>query len=304
MAHPVLHSFPSRYADALKHIRLRPFGVLPSAVRKLELTVNGRGEAFPALVNVSDEMSVVPAVSLVEGDMWLTDSVITSWGITTEQLLGDVFEGIGELEIEVRAVGDATYVVHSTVFAGAVWLQPQMVSGLKVTGTSLIWNAGDGVTIVTGDEDPQGFQIAAAVLGERLQEGIEVETLVPHRLQADEWVPSVWPDSATDGLRFTERMFALQWYERQREPLTQLHEQQGMDINVPQYRVMNTPEGEVVSVCACVEGMQNAIPRVDAVLLVRNDGTAQTYPFDEFNNTKGVSIKDADVMPQRWLVTV
>ncbi|QIM16611.1 hypothetical protein G7067_09655 [Leucobacter insecticola] len=167
-------------------------------------------------------------------------------------------------------------------------------------GLPVMWHAGDGVTLVAGDRAVDGFRIAAAMLLERLQSGIEVETLTPHRLVDGAWVPSVWPEEVQDTLRLVERLFAQQWYERQRGPLGDYCQQQGIDVSVPEYRVMETPEGETISACAYVEGTQTLIPDVDLVLVIRPDGSAQPHSFDEFRTSAGVSLQNARVSPQRW----
>ncbi|MDR6868617.1 hypothetical protein J2Y69_003241 [Microbacterium resistens] len=301
MAAPSVSDFPSSYAAAHGRIQLRPFGAMPAVVRHLELQVADRADAFPVLVSVSDEMNLAPVVALEVGTAWLTPATLATWGVSVEIVASDALASLGDLEVDVRRVGRGAFVVHGEVFAGAVWGRPQLVSGLGVSGNPVVWNAGDGVTLVTGDEASEGFQIAVAVLTERLQSGVELETLTPHRMVDDAWTPSVWPASVQDALRTAERLFARQWYERQREPLREHYQSQGHEMNVPEYRVMDTPQGEVVSACACVVGVPNLIPDVDTVLLIQPDGTARPYSFAEFRDQFAVSMQDAGMSPPRWL---
>ena len=301
MSVPTASDFPSNYSDASGRVGLRPFGVMPGSVRHLELSVAGRVDAFPAMTIVSDELSVVPTVSLAEGSAWLTASTLAAWGVSAEQVVADAIGSLGDLGVDVRPVGEGSFIVHGEVFAGAVWGRPQLVNGLPVTGTPVIWNAGEGVTLVIGDQDPEGFPIAVAVLTERLQSGAELETLTPHRLVDEAWAPSTWPASVQGALKTTERLFAQHWYERQREPLAAKYLQKGEEVNVPQFRVMETPEGDIVSACACVAGIPNLIPDVDTVLVINPDGTAQPYPFAVFREQFALTLPDARVSPPRWL---
>lgn len=301
MTTPSEIDFPSSYADAHGSVRLRPFGVMPAAVRRLELQVAGRTDAFPALVRVSDELSLAPVVATGNKAAWLTPVTLTTWGVSAEHVADEALAALGDLAVDVRPVGDGAFVVHGDAFAGAVWRQPQLVSGLGVSGSPIIWNAGAGVTLVTGDAVAQGFQIAVAVLTERLQSGAELESVAPHRLVDGAWTQSVWPASVQEPLRLVERLFARQWYERQRQPLREHYQQQGHEMNVPEYRVMETPQGEAVSASACVAGIPNLIPHVDTVLLIQPDGTARPYPFAEFREQFAASLQDARTSPPRWL---
>lgn len=300
MSVPTASDFPSSYSDARGRIGVRPFGVVPGAVRHLELSVAGRSDAFPAVTGVSDEVGLVATVSLAEGSAWLTASTLAGWGVSAEQVVGDVLSSLGDVEVDVRPVGEGSFIVHGEVFAGAVWGRPQLVGGLPVTGTPVIWNGGEGVTLVTGDQDPEGFQIAVAVLTERLQSGAELETLTPHRLVDEAWTPSTWPTAVHDALRLTERLFARHWYERQREPLRERYERQGQEVNVPEYRVMEGPDG-AISAAACVAGIPNLIPEVDTVLVINTDGSPQPYSFTEFRVKFAASLHDVGVSPVRWL---
>ncbi|QIM16612.1 hypothetical protein G7067_09660 [Leucobacter insecticola] len=116
MTSPTVADFPTSYADARSRILLRPFGVMPGAVRHLELSVAGRVEAFPVLSAVSDEINLAPVVSLADGDAWLTAATLAEWGVVVEQVVIDSLSDLGELAVDIRQVGTSTFVLHSDVW--------------------------------------------------------------------------------------------------------------------------------------------------------------------------------------------
>ncbi|MFK4788670.1 hypothetical protein [Microbacterium sp. ZW T5_56] len=297
-----MFDFPGSYEAARGRILLRPFGTMPAAVRYLELSVGDRAEAFPAVVSASSEIGVAPVVTVEAGTAWLTEATLAGWGIDAQQVLSDALSGASGLPIDVRPVGEGAFLVHGEAFSGAVWAAPQLVSGLGVHGHPVIWNAGRTLTLVTGDQSPRGFQAALGVLNEQLGSGVELETLTPHRAEGAAWTPIAWPSTTPAGsLHEAERLFARHWYERQRGPLRTFYEQQGVDMNVPEYRVMKSPEGRVVSACAYVAGISNAVPDVDTVLEVQADGSTRQLSWDDLRVHAQPPLQGLNTRPPRWL---
>lgn len=300
MTHRQLDTFPTNYADAAGTIKFRPFGVMPATVRHLELTVQGQTATFPALRHVSDELSLALTIALPEGDAWLDPNTLTRWGTDVERIAADVAASIGELQLDIRQISTGTYLIHDDAYAGLAWLMPQLTSGLEVAGNTLIWSAGNGMTLITGTESPDGFQIAAAILTERIQADVEIETIVPHRIEDGYWVPAIWPEHATDALHLLERLSAAQWYGRQRDPLYEYYLGQGVDANVPEYQLTQSPDGDTVAACTWVEGIPNLLPHTDIILLVHEDGTAEPVTPESLNTRALGNVTDAGVSPARW----
>lgn len=297
-----LHTFPTSYEEATPFIEFRPFGVMPASVRHLELVDADRGDAFPALRGMSDELSLAATVTLAEGSAWLTPATLETWGVTIDVIAADVTAALGPLELDIRKISDGTYIIHDDAYAGLIWLLPQLVTGLEVDGTWLCWSLGDGMTLITGDQSPTGYQIAAAVLTERLQAGIELETLTPHLHTSGGWAASIWPEEAADSLRIAERLYASHWYGRQQEPLRNYYLEQGVETNVSDYQVMETPDGETISACVWVEGTPSLLPDTDMVLHVHLDGTAEPLTPEAFAGRAAGNLQNARVSPQRWYV--
>lgn len=303
MTSPTVFDFPGSYEAARGRILLRPFGATPAAVRYLELSVGDRAEAFPAVVSASSEISVAPVVTVEAGTAWLTDATLAGWGLDAQRVVGDALSGAGALPIDIRPLGEGAFLVHGEAFSGAVWASAPLVSGLDVPGDPVIWNAGPALTVVTGHESSRGFQAALGVLTEQLNSGVELETLAPHRLAGTGWTPIPWPSTTpAASLDEAERLFARHWYERQRVPLRTFYQQQGVDMNVPEYRVMRSPEGRVVSASAYVAGVSNAIPAVDTVLEVQSDGSARQLTWDDLRAQAQPPLQELNMRPPRWLV--
>lgn len=297
-----LEAFPSSYAEATSFIEFRPFGAMPAAVRHLELADADRADAFPALLRVSDELSLVATVTLAEGNAWLTPETLADWGVTIETIATDVTSALGALEPDIRQVEEGTYIVKNDAYAGLIWLLPQLVAGLKVDGTWLCWNIGEGMTLITGDQSPTGYQIAAAVLTQRLESGVELETLTPHLHTTGGWAASLWPEEAADSLHLTERLYSSHWYGRQQEPLRNDYLGRGIEAEVSDYQVLETPDGGTISACIWNEGTPTLLPDTDMVLHVHTDGTAEPLSPEEFAGRADVRLQNAQVSPQRWFV--
>lgn len=297
MDDPASVDFPSSYADSIGRISLRPFGGTAAAVRYLEMLV----DQAPELVVVSEDLALATAVKTDEGSVLLTTRMLDAWGVTAEQIVEDQIAEIPDLALDVRTLTKSAFVVLNELFAGAVWQSPQLVSHLDTRGTPLIWPIGDGMTLITGDESADDLLSAIAVLIERIQSGAELETLFPHRLIDGAWVSSDWPASVDDAVRSLERLFAQHWYERQRVSLLTYYQQQGYDMNVPEYRVTEDDEGNTIAGCECIPGEANLIPAVDVVVVTRPDGSTTAYTSEEFASKSSTPLKEMEVTPPRWL---
>lgn len=298
---PASVDFPSSYANSIGRISLRPFGGTAAAVRYLEMLVAQRTDQAPELVVVSEDLALATAVKTDEGSVLLTTRMLDAWGVTAEQIVEDQISEIPELALDVRTLTKNTFVVHSELFAGAVWQSPQLVNHLDTRGTPLIWPVGDGMTLVTGDHSVDDLLSAIAALIERIQSGAELETLFPHRLIDGAWVSSDWPASVDDAVRPLERLFARHWYELQRESLLAYFKQQGYEMNVPEYRVTEDDEGNTIAGCECVAGVANLIPAVDVVVVTGPDGSITAYTSEEFANKSSTPFEEMEVTPPRWL---
>lgn len=269
---PELRDLPRSLDEARPRLLLRVYGAEQSDVDRLEATVAGAAEGLSALKQVTPELLLGAVVDVAEGYAKVSPATLQSWNCSLEDVIRAGSERAPGHEFTVSRLGDATMLIEDDIYAGAIWVMPQLATSLPLQGAPVAWALGGGITLVTGSDDPNGMTIAATTIQELLQGGVRVESVTPHRLTDLGWEPVAWARTPDGTDELVQRLHKSQVYSRQAEFLTAQLKGRGQDIAVAEYAVVRTEDGQLKSIATWAQDTIAAIPVVDEVVLVRLDG--------------------------------
>lgn len=298
---PKLADAPQSLDEARSRLLLRVYGAEHSGVDRLEATVAGVEDSLSALKQVTPELSVGAVVDVTEGYLKVSPAMLQSWNCTLDDLIQVGAGRADGHEFSASRLDDGTILIQDELYAGAVWVMPQLASGLPVDGAPLAWALGRGLTLVTGSDQPNGMMIAAATIQELLQTGERVESVTPHRLTDLGWEPVGWSSTPDHTDELVQRLHKSQVYARQSEPLRALLAARGTDVSVSEYAVVRKPDGHPWSVANWTQDTLVAIPVVDEVVLVRLDGASVGIGWTDLLDQAQELVEPIADLPARYL---
>jgi hypothetical protein len=288
--------------EARSRLLLRVHGAEHAGVDRLEAELNGVTEGLPAMQRITPDLSVGAVVDLPEGYLKVSPSTIEAWGCTLEDVIRAGADRAQGHEFSATRLDDRTILVRDEVYAGAVWVLPELASSLPVAGAPIAWALGRGLTLVTGSDDANGMMVAAATIQELLQNGERVESVTPHRLTRLGWEPIAWAPTPEHTNELVTRLHKAQVYGRQAEPLrTRLAARGGAGVG--EYTVVRKPDGLPWSVATWTEQSPAALPVVDEIILVRLDGASVGIPWADLVDRAQDLLEPVADLPARYLTT-
>lgn len=298
---PELADPPRSLDEARSRLLLRVYGAEQSGVDQLEATLTGVADSLPALERITPDLSVGAVVDVSEGYLKVSPDMLRSWGCTLQDLIQASSDRTRDHEFSGSRLGDGTMLVQDDLYAGAVWVLPQLASSLPVAGVPIAWALGRGRTLVTGSDDPKGMMIAAATIQELLQGGERVESVTPHRLTDLGWEPIGWAPTPEHTGELVQRLHKSQVYDRQSEPLGALLRSRGRDVRISEYAVVRKPDGHPWSVANWTQESPTVLPVVDEIILVRLDGASVGVPWADLFDQAHDLLEPVSELPARYL---
>lgn len=298
---PLPADAPRSFAEARPRLLLRPYGEEQYGVDRLEATIAGAEDGLPESRRITPELSVAAVVDLPQMYAKVSPDTLQSWDCTFDDLVAAVIARTRGYDFEASKVGEATFFIEDDIYAGAVWVMPQMAASLPIKGAPVAWALGRGRTLVTGEDDPGGAGIAATTIQNILQSGERVESVTPHRLGGDGWEPVGWPPLAGFLVDMVQRLHKSQVYSRQTEPLRTLLNTGPEHVNINQYTLVTQSDGRPWALANWGEPVTAAIPVVDEVVLVRTDGATVGVPWAAIFEQAEDLLEPITGLPARFL---
>lgn len=309
--------------------RLRDPDVLPAcfSVAAPKLLPRLRNRAWLALDALEREVRGdlgcrVPFVELGEdlvaeivhcdgpGATAIDDDRLRTWHVSFESALGVALDNL-------RSLGSGRFVAPADGEPGA-WaagwadqhdasrlLLPELLRGLPFEGTPVAVVPTDEAFIVADLGRPRGLQaavrLAEAALRSRTAIPISGNFLI---LKEGSWVPwegdryAVNPDVA----KRLRQAVLLRLYSRQKVLLEQRNEIHAQGMDIPEVEEVRFPEGNRLQ-CTWREGLPVALPAVEAVTLVRRDGTRLgDVPWERLSRLLGPRFQPLGLHPERHVL--
>ncbi|QGN34624.1 hypothetical protein [Microlunatus sp. Gsoil 973] len=298
---PTLADVPASLDEARSRLLLRVYGAEHAAVDQLEAELKGVVEGLPAVQRITPDLSVGAVVDLPEGYLKVSPSTIQAWGCTLEDVIRAGMDRAQGHEFGASRLDDKTILVRDEVYAGAVWVLPELASSLPITGAPIAWALGRGLTLVTGSDDPNGMMVAAATIQELLQDGERVESVTPHRLTQLGWEPIGWAPTPEHTDELVTRLHKAQVYGRQAEPLRARLGSHGQAAGVSEYTVVRKPDGQPWSITNWTQQSPAALPVVDEIILVRLDGATVGIRWADLVDQAQALLEPVAELPARYL---
>lgn len=187
---------------------------------------------------------------------------------------------------------------------------PELFTGLEVKGKPVALAPTHDILLVTGDEDEEGLNQAAAWAEEALLEP-RAHSAVAFRLESGRWVP--WMPAKGHPAWSKLKLLALQTlasaYARQKEVLEALLEANGHQLFVGTLRAFRGPGGDVFTACAWTEGVEALLPKTDRIDFVKlgPDGSAAkgqvwSTTYEVALQTVGHLMEASGDLPERYRV--
>src|SRR5262249_52313042 len=150
----------------------------------------------------------------------------------------------------------------------------EMIRDMGLKGRPVAMVPNREVAYVTGEDDPEGLAMMAALAGERLAEPYGLSG-IPLVLDGDTWMdwmpPRDHPSYAA--FRDLELKTLAPAYGAQEQLLNQLHERDGVDIFVASFSAVEKQgTGELVSYCVWGNGVDALLPITQKVILMSGLG--------------------------------
>ncbi|WP_194638751.1 hypothetical protein [Agreia pratensis] len=297
-----LSSVPGSFGEARSWLLPRVYGAAHASIEYLEL-VNYKAESgYPALQPVTRDLQLGVSVELESGYAKVSAATLSQWGVTLEQALDGAVENSLDRELDLALLAEGTFLINDEKYA-AVWRRPVLAESLPIAGAPIVLAATASVTVVCGEDSPDGLLVMAATLEQVLRSGERVESITPQRWDGNSWTAVEWPvevvRNGTAGV--ISRLFAAGLYSRQRPALGGVYKGQGHDVYVADYQLVKNPEGQMLSIASWTEGAWIALPIVDEIVLVKPGGETVGVAWDRAQAVFGSLLKPATTNPERYV---
>lgn len=300
MSQPTPPGRPPTFDEALPTLSIRPLGVRSMFQRRLDLALRGAVGALDAFRPVVADIGVGLYLDLPDADVPVSDGQLRAWDVDLASAI-DVVLRTPAPAPQFQQV-ESVRLFRDVRFAGSVLLRPDLVSALPVTGAPVIMVPTVGDLLLTGADDPDGLTIMARMAEKIIASGALTVSIQPLVLQGDGWVPFGWPASTHGWVGTLHRRWDGQHYAAQQPLLQEAMRRSGRDLTVAGIQLYER-DGRVISVSALTEGVPTALPSVDVVNLVRDDGTVTGVGIDQLTAIPGLLEQLPDTQPPRWVVT-
>lgn len=294
-------SVPETFDEARAMLRPRPIGMTPYANRRRVLDAQGAGSAVDVAHEFVADIALGAFLSLETANVPVNADHLETWGVDFRAVLDAAFQNATQERAQMDTYNKAIYVSGETF--GAMILAMEGVLEQITQGRPAIVLLPTSINAVIGFiDDPESLADAADAAQQLLEQNpARSVSIVPLYRHDGVWSAVAWPDAASAAYDKLAKRFNIIQYANARE---QLMEGELADEGyVANYSVMASPSGEWVSVASVAEGINNIIPPVDMVGLVRTDGASITVPLSALTARDDLVVPIDGLIPPYLRVT-
>jgi hypothetical protein len=296
-------------ANLLPRIRCRSF--IP--ITALHLKIEGKTPVEVVTRPLGEDFSVELAVDSPNCSATVGKQMLSDWGITFDEALKVAKENMWKICNErFKSPAPGVYLSswQDTYDASRIFMH-DLIWQLEVEGDHVAVAPTRDVLMVTGSENAQGLDVIAKESLKLLIEDSRPISGTMLRLDGSEWKPFMpLPDHpAHNSCNSLFMAWRQHEYGEQKELLEKLFEQDGTDIFVASFTVVQAKDtGRLQSYCVLPKNVDTLLPKTDLVMLSNSSdpasGPAGTIAWDELVSVAGdLLVPDEQLFPPRFRVT-
>jgi hypothetical protein len=255
--------------------------------------------------DLTDHLIVTLVYDLPNSMQFVTEDKLKAWDVSWYEALEVARENLDEKQGTLISIGDKVYICASgDAYDAARMLKTDKLRSLTVAGDVVVMPVTRDCLIVTGADDEEGLGIMAEI-AEKESGSPRPICPVPARLESDEW--RTWLPPVGHPHRAKFHLLLLKYlageYSEQKTQLDKRHEDEGPDVFVASFMVMENTDGTVRSFGTWSKGVPTWLPETDLIAFFdpesKESGLVEwERAFDVF----GDLFTPLDVYPRRWSV--
>jgi hypothetical protein len=298
---------PSDFATARGHIRPKVWARVALEQIRLQAQIDG-GDANTFEIpeyEIGTHLVASLVYDLPEMMKSINKEQLDEWGVTYYEALEIARENLEQEPCAYARIGEGCYAFATgDNYDACRLLLPAQMENLQVKGDRIAMVPNRDSLFVTGSDDPIGLQIIAELAAKARQDPRPLVP-IPVRWDGEDWID--WsPDHnhpASARFRDLARHYFLEVYSDQKQMLDRLYEQQGTDIFVASYTVIQKQDNSLYSYAVWGNGVKTLLPQAEWVMLVRGENDlAAVAPWDRVQQLVGSLMEPTEHYPPRFLV--
>lgn len=287
---------PPTFDHARRLLAIRPVGMLPLEIRRLELAARHAAPALDVVQPIIGDLGVGPYLDLPDADVPLAAGMLAQWGAGLPHALdAAVANGFGQAVPAAQRV-ESVHLYRDVRFAATALLRPELIRGLPVDGDPVVLVPTVDSLVVGGSADPAGLTFMARMADKILESETRTVSIQPLSLHGFGWAPFDWPAACRPYADALRRRWDTIHYAAARPLLQQYYERTGQPHRVAELGLY-TKEGQTITGTSLTDSVPTVLPLADAVELVRSDGRVTTVPMEQLFRTPGLLVAVPESVP-------
>ena len=205
---------------------------------------------------------------------------LSHWGTTCYEAMEIARVNLNAAGFKFRKIGNGLYSsAMNDGYDSCCLLEPSLFEQFDVKGDLVAMVPDRNTVLVCGIDDHQSLQRAVTIANNVIAKSAGKEKFphspFPLRLDGDEWVdwPPITDHLLLKGFRNLANRYFEQEYGVQTGLLEQLHEKNGTDIRVAEFRSVDAGDEKIVSVADWSTGRETLLPKADLICFAHADVT-------------------------------
>ena len=298
---------PSDFSEARPNLRSRLWsraGLDEVRLRHLYTESDNGGLDLPCQP-IGEHLLACLAYDWPESVQSINDDNLREWGVTIYEALEAALENLDASTAGIAKIGDHLYsFVSGDTYDAARLMLVDRIKGFELDGAPVAFVPNRDSILITGSEDNVGLQMMADLADKQIGEPYSLGG-TPLILQDGEWVDWMPPPTCPCYAKFRElelRFFGS-IYADQKQLLDAAHKRGRVDIFVANFSAVTRPDGNPVSYCAWVDGVDSLLPVTQKVAFVRTETEAVALgQWKRVLETVGHLMELTDDYPHRYRV--
>lgn len=271
-AHRGHDELPQDYADARGQLMPVVRDAFLYEALELEMTADGTGPLTIPTRSVTQRLCTGLVYDWPDSMCSIDQACLDRWGVTFDEAYEDACDNLDtRTTTPLQPIADGLYLSNwQDNYDTARLLLPTVYRDCAIRGDVLAFVPNRDCLLITGSEDPQAIEQAAAIVEEQLDapRPISAIPLIGQHLQWSAFnVPDGHPCATT-----LHRQAAMEWaacYEQQEKLLEAALARDGQQFHIARYQAIHDPDNDrIFSYSVWDRGVPTLLPRTDEVVLV------------------------------------
>jgi hypothetical protein len=287
-------AIPERYADA--RARLMPvvrstadIGIATLSLSRAR-TSGSPSPAAPAHRPLAADLVVALVCDLPTSMAYVVEQQLATWGVSFDQAMDDALDNLRGLPehggwselapgLWSGAWGDS--------YESSRLLLPDLIHRVGVSRPVVFVPFRDSLLLASAT-DPAAIAAMARIAELGLPQNTRWLSFQPLQLEDRTWVPYHPPAPVDEALRLLQLQNDASGYASQKQLLDQLHEDEGIDLFVANYQLMQRGDAPPNSFAVWAEDVDTLLPRSELIAFVRKEGEAIRHVLVPWANAETI----------------